>query len=133
MLVFLCWLFTYIAALFITLTLSWSIFYQNYIFEKASPLTIFGNPVSSMWTFRLAFYLLFIPLHLTCYMLICWLYSKVNWFGGQLWIVSLTFLVADRVSTTFWIWYFNNELPDMWVIWGMVSLLFCMTMSAVSH
>lgn len=131
--ILLYWFTTYISAIAITLTLCWSIFYTNNLFMTSGSFVILGNQITSVWGVRIFFYFLFLPIHLICFLSICWVYSKANWFDGKLWVISITFLIADRLSTAFWIWYFKSELPDMWMVWGMVSLLFCMSMSAVSH
>lgn len=127
------WFLVYCCTAIITLTLSWSVFYPNYLYITSGTIPFFASKISSIWTLRLYFYFLFLPIHLICFLSICWVYSRVHWFGGKIWIISLTFLISERLSSVFWIWYFNRQLPDMWMVWGMVSLLFCLAMSAYSH
>lgn len=108
--------------------LSGPVFYQRALVETGR-LEVLGYRFNSIWPFRLAFYLQFFLLYVLLTMAIYWLYDRTDWFGDRLWIISLTFLLADRITSTFWIWYFNKELPDTWMILGMIALAGFMTVS----
>jgi len=104
------------------------IFYQRVLVE-AGKLKVLGYNFDSIWTFRLVFYLQFFPLYVVLTLAIYWLYDRANWFGNKWWIISLTFLLSERVATTFWIWHFKKELPDVWMVAGMLALLIFMAIS----
>jgi len=130
--VFFRWFLVLAISIFTTLCLSGPVFYQKKKVELGD-LSILGSDFGSVWTFRLAFYCAALIIYVPMTMLIYWLYDRTEWFAGRWWVISLTLLLADRISSTFLIWYFKNELPDMWMVWGMVSLLFCMTMSTLTR
>ena len=122
------WLLTLAISIIVTAALSGPVFYQRVLVE-AGKSEVLGRHFNSIWTFRIAFYLQFFPLYVVLTMAIYWLYDRIDWFGNRWWIISLTLLLADRITATFWIWYFNKELPDMWMILGMIALAGFMTIS----
>lgn len=122
------WLLTLAISIIVTTALSGPVFYQRVLVE-AGKLEVLGRRFDSIWGFRLAFYIHLLPLYVVMTMAIYWLYDRVDWFGNKWWIISLTFLLADRISSTFWIWRFNKELPDAWMILGMLALAGFMTIS----
>ena len=122
------WLLTLAISIIVTAALSGPVFYQRVLVETGKS-EVLGRHFNSIWTFRIAFYLQFFPLYVVLTMAIYWLYDRIDWFGNRWWIISLTLLLADRITATFWIWYFNKELPDMWMILGMIALAGFMTIS----
>ena len=86
-----------------------------------------------IWEFRIAFWVQSLLIYGPATMVIFWLYDFPVWFYGLTWVISMTLLLADRISTTGWIYFFNRELPDGWMILGMILLVACMIMSIVSH
>lgn len=126
------WLLTLAMCIIVTAALSGPVFYQRALVE-AGKLDVLGRRFHSIWTFRLAFYGQFLLLYVLLTMSVYWLYDRVDWFGNKWWIISLTFLLADRITTTFWIWHFNKELPDMWMVLGMVALAGFTTISMTSR
>ena len=123
-----CWILTLAISIIITAALSGPVFYQRVLVE-AGKLEALGRHFNSIWIFRVAFYLQFFPLYVLLTMAIYWVYDRVDWFGNRWWIISLTFLLAERISSTFWIWHFNKELPDIWMILGIIALAIFMTIS----
>ena len=122
------WLLTLAISIIVAAALSGPVFYQRILVETGK-LEVLGRHFNSIWMFRVAFYLQFFPLYVLLTMAIYWLYDRVDWFGNRLWVISLTFLLAERISSTFWIWHFNKELPDIWMILGMIALAGFMTVS----
>ena len=123
-----CWILTLAISIIITAALSGPVFYQRVLVE-AGKLEALGRHFNSIWIFRVAFYLQFFPLYVLLTMAIYWLYDRVDWFGNRWRVISLTFLLAERISSTFWIWHFNKELPDIWMILGIIALAIFMTIS----
>jgi len=123
-----CWILTLAISIIITAALSGPVFYQRVLVE-AGKLEALGRHFNSIWIFRVAFYLQFFPLYVLLTMAIYWVYDRVDWFGNRWWVISLTFLLAERISSTFWIWHFNKELPDIWMILGIIALAIFMTIS----
>lgn len=126
------WIMTLAISVIVCAALSGPVFYQRTLVESGK-LEVLGQSFNFIWTFRIAFYLQFFPLYVALTMAIYWLYDRVDWFGNKWWVVSLTLLLADRISTTFWIWRFNKELPDTWMILGMIALAGFMTISITSR
>lgn len=126
------WLFVLAISIIVTAALSGPVFYQRALVE-AGKSAVLGYRFNSIWIFRLAFYGHLIPLYVILTMAVYWLYDRVDWFGNKWWIISLTLFLADRISSTFWIWHFNKELPDTWMILGMFALLGFMTLSMASR
>ena len=122
------WLLTLAISIIVTAALSGPVFYQRALVEVGK-LEVLGRHFDSIWMFRLAFYGQFLPLYVALTMAVYWLYDRVDWFGNRWWIISLTFLLAERISSTFWIWHFNKELPDIWMILGIIALAIFMTIS----
>ena len=123
-----CWILTLAISIIITAALSGPVFYQRALVEVGK-LEVLGRHFNSIWIFRVAFYLQFFPLYVLLTMAIYWVYDRVDWFGNRWWIISLTFLLAERISSTFLIWHFNKELPDIWMILGIIALAIFMTIS----
>lgn len=126
------WILTLTITVIVCAALSGPVFYQRALVE-AGKLEVFSHRFNSIWAFRLAFYGQFLLLYVALTMAVYWLYDRVDWFGNRWWIISLTFLLADRISATFWIWRFNKELPDIWMILGMIALAGFMTISMASR
>lgn len=126
------WVLTLAIGIIVYAALSGPVFYQRTLVE-AGKLEVLSHRFNSIWAFRLAFYGQFLPLYIVLTMAIYWLYDRVDWFGNRWWVISLTLLLADRISTTFWIWHFNKELPDIWMILGMIALAGFMTISMTSR
>lgn len=126
------WILTLAISIVVTAALSGPVFYQRALVETGK-LEVLSHSFNSIWAFRLAFYGQFLPLYVILTMAVYWLYDRVDWFGNKWWIISLTFLLADRITSTFWIWHFNKELPDIWMILGMIALAGFMTVSMTSR
>lgn len=126
------WFLTLGASIVVCAALSGPVFYQRILVE-AGKQEVLGHYFNSVWTFRVAFYLQFLPLYIVMTMGVYWLYDRAGWFGNRWWIISLTLLLADRISTTFWIWHFKRELPDIWMILGMIALAGCMAVSMATR
>lgn len=126
------WFLTLALSVIVTAALSGPVFYQRALVE-AGKLEVLGRHFSSIWTFRLAFYSQFLPMYIALTMAVYWLYDRVDWFENRWWIISLTLLLADRFTSAFWIWHFKKELPDAWMILGMIALFGLMTISMTSR
>ncbi len=126
------WLLTLAISIIVTAALSGPVFYQRALVE-AGKSEVLGRHFNSIWTFRLAFYAQFLPMYIVLTMAVYWLYDRVDWFENRWWIISLTLFLADRISSTFWIWHFKKQLPDIWMVLGMIALAGFMTVSMTSR
>ena len=122
------WLLTLLISTIVATAFSGPMFYQRALIDTGK-LEVFGHHFNSIWKFRFAFYLQIFPLYFVLTMALYWLYDRADWFENKWWIITLTLLFAGRISETFWIWHFRKELPDVWMLLGMLALAGFMAIS----
>ncbi len=127
------WLAIFIVGAITSLSFQWPLYYQRSLIEQKK-LVVLGHHFTSVWTFLVGFYFLFWPLWFLMTFVMFWLIGRAVWFDNRLWIIHLTIFVGGQFAAGFGIHYFNKgELPDVWVIMGILFFIFCMIMSAVTH
>jgi hypothetical protein len=112
------WPILFLALFIICIILNFIIY-----FPLKNNLTILNLKFDSQLKFRLFLLGMMIPVLALVYLFIWNIYDiGYNWFN-RAWILSLTFVAADRFAAALIIWLFFKEMPKGWVLVGLIVVI----------